>query len=79
MNQNKKKVSIIIPVYNTELYLKDCFNSILQQDYDNIEVIVVNDCSTDNSLKICKQYEKKYGFIIINNKNIQNIILYTSF
>lgn len=68
MNQNKKKVSIIIPVYNTELYLKDCFNSILQQDYDNIEVIVVNDCSTDNSLKICKQYEKKYGFIIINNE-----------
>lgn len=68
MNQNKKKVSIIIPVYNTELYLKECFDSILRQDYDNIEVIVVNDCSTDNSLKICKQYEKNHNFIIINNE-----------
>lgn len=65
---SNKKVSVIIPVYNTEQYLKECFDSVLKQDFDNLEVIVINDCSTDNSLKICEEYETKYGFVIINNK-----------
>ena len=63
-------VSIIIPVYNGEKYLDICFKSILNQDYKNIEVIVVNDDSTDGSLKILQKYKKKYSnFVIINQKN----------
>lgn len=54
----EKKVSIIIPVYNTQKYLKRCINSIIDQTYSNLEIFLINDGSTDNSLEICKEYEK---------------------
>ena len=47
-----KLVSVIVPVYNCEKYLKKCLTSILNQSYNNIEVLVVNDGSSDNSQKI---------------------------
>lgn len=50
------KISVIIPIYNSEKYLSNCINSILKQDYQDFEVILVNDGSTDGSLNICKQY-----------------------
>lgn len=65
--QNLPLVSIIIPVYNTENYLKECLNSIFNQTYKNIEIICVNDGSTDNSLKILKEFESKYNNITIIN------------
>lgn len=49
------KVSIIIPVFNSEKYLEECIDSVIHQTYDDIEVILVNDGSTDNSLSICKE------------------------
>jgi len=52
------KVSIIIPVYNTEKYLKRCLDSVINQTLKDIEIICINDCSTDNSLKILKEYAK---------------------
>ncbi len=52
-------ISIIIPVYNVERYLEKCLNSVLEQTYQNIEIILVNDGSTDNSLKICEGYSEK--------------------
>ena len=58
-----KKVSIIIPIYNVEKYLTKCIDSVENQKYDNVEVILVNDGSTDNSEKIIKQYESKYDNI----------------
>ena len=55
-----KKLSIIIPVYNTEKHLKKCFDSIINQNNSEIEVVVVNDGSTDNSEVIIKEYISKY-------------------
>ena len=52
------KVSIIIPIYNSEKYLKQCLESIINQTYKNIEIICINDGSTDNSEKIIKDYLK---------------------
>ncbi len=53
------KVSIIVPVYNVEEYLRSCLDSIISQTYQNLEIIVVNDCSTDSSLNIIEEYLKK--------------------
>lgn len=51
-------VSVIIPVYNIEKFINRCIDSILQQSYKNLEIILVNDGSTDSSLKICEEYKK---------------------
>lgn len=65
-----EKISVIIPVYNVKKYLKRCLDSVINQTYKNIEIILVNDGSTDNSLKICEDYQKKdKRIIIINQKN----------
>jgi len=61
------KVSIIIPIYNAEKYLDQCIISALDQTYKNIEVIAINDGSTDSSLSILKNYQDKIK--IINKKN----------
>lgn len=64
------KVSVIVPVYNVEKYLKDCLNSVINQTLEDIEIICVNDGSTDNSLAILEDYAKKDSRIkIINQKN----------
>lgn len=54
------KFSIIIPVYNVEDYIVDCLNSIRKQTYQDIQVIIINDGSTDNSYEIIQSYLKKY-------------------
>lgn len=64
------KVSIIIPIYNAEKYIKRCVDSILNQTYKNIEILLINDGSKDSSEKIINEYAKKYDFIkVINKKN----------
>ena len=50
------KVSVIIPVYNTEKYLRRCLDSVCNQTLRDIEIICINDCSTDNSLSILEEY-----------------------
>ncbi|MCD7994682.1 MAG: glycosyltransferase [Clostridia bacterium] len=63
-------ISIIVPVYNVERYLPQCIDSLLSQTLVYIEIILVNDGSTDSSLKICDQYaEKDRRIIIISKKN----------
>lgn len=63
-------ISIIIPIYNTEKYLRQCLDSVVNQTYKNLEIVLVNDGSTDSSLEICKEYkEKDDRIIIIDKKN----------
>ena len=66
------KVSVIVPVYNAEKYLKVCLDSLVNQTLDDIEIIVIDDASEDNSLEIIKDYALKYSFIkaYYNDKNI---------
>lgn len=68
---NKIKISVIIPVYNVEQYLKECLDSVINQTLKDIEIICVDDCSTDNSYKILEEYAKKDDRIIVlqNEKN----------
>lgn len=61
-------ISVIIPVYNTEKYLKDCVNSVLNQTYKNLEIILVDDGSTDSCPQICDEYNKKDKRIIVMHK-----------
>ncbi len=59
MNKKQSLVSIILPVYNAEKFVEETINSILNQTYSNIELIIVEDCSTDNSLNIIKKFSDK--------------------
>jgi len=64
------KYSFIVPVYNTEKYLKKCLDSLVGQTFKDFEIIIVNDGSTDNSMDIILKYQKKYkNIIIIDQKN----------
>jgi len=64
------KYSLIVPVYNTEKYLKTCLNSIINQTLKDFEIIIINDGSTDGSLSIINNYASQYTFIkVINKKN----------
>ncbi len=64
-------VSVIIPVYNTELYLEKCLKSVIDQTYEKLEIIVINDGSTDNSAKILQKFASiDYRIIYINQKNM---------
>ena len=60
--------SIIIPVYNNANFLEKCIKSVLNQKIKDVQVILVNDRSTDGSEKICKKYRKKFNLSLINNK-----------
>lgn len=66
--KNQKKVTIIVPIYNAEKTLEKCITSILNQTYDNLEIILINDGSNDNSEQIIKKYKDK-RIVYIKNKN----------
>ena len=63
-----KKITVIVPVYNVENYLNKCLDSIIKQTYKNLEIIVVNDGSTDNSGTICQEYAQKDDRIVYIEK-----------
>lgn len=68
--QSKPKISVIVPVYNAEKYIKRCLESIYQQTFSDYEIILVNDGSTDQSLALCRKYAGKDERItVINKKN----------
>ena len=68
------KVSVVVPVYNTSKYLRRCLDSLVNQSLKEIEILVINDCSTDNSKNILDEYEKKYQNIkVFHNKTNKGI------
>lgn len=62
------RISIIVPIYNVEKYLQECLESIIKQSYKDIEIILVNDGSTDSSGEICKNYSERYKNIVYLEK-----------
>ncbi len=68
------KISVIIPCYNQEKYIADCLDSVLAQTFDDYEAIVVDDGSTDNSVKIIKEYQKKSDKIRLIQQANQGVI-----
>ena len=68
--ESKALISIIVPIYNVENYLRQCLDSILSQSYQNFECLLVNDGSPDNSADICREYvEKDYRFRYFEKEN----------
>ena len=65
------KVSVIIPIYNTEKYLKECLNSVINQSLVDIEIICINDGSTDNSIEILNEFKKQDGRISVISQDNQ--------
>lgn len=67
---NRKRFSVIIPAYNVQNYVEKAINSVLNQDFKNYELIVVNDASTDDTEKIVREYENRYDNVkLISHKD----------
>lgn len=71
-----EKISVIIPVYNDEKYLAQCLDSVLRQTYSNLEIILVDDGSTDSTPELCEKYREKYANIRILHKKMGEYILF---
>ena len=73
-----KTVSIIIPVYNTAEYIEECIQSVLEQTYKHIELIVIDDFSTDHSYEILRKLEQEHDQIkLFKFKNLQKNLYFT--
>ena len=59
-NENHPLVSVVIPVYNASAYLEVAVNSVLAQKYTNIEIVLIDDCSSDDSWNICRDFSRRF-------------------
>ena len=66
-------ISVIVPVYNEEKYLKQCVDSLLAQSYRDLEIIIIDDGSTDGSSEICDEYEKRDSRVRVFHKENQGL------
>lgn len=69
------EVSIVVPVYNVEKYLQECLDSLINQSCQNIEIILVDDGSSDSSGDICEEYKRKDHRIKVIHKKMKGNIL----
>lgn len=68
-----KKISVIIPIYNAEKYLRQCLDSVINQSYQNLQIICIDDSSIDSSLSILNEYKEKDNRIEIIHKNNEGV------
>ena len=68
-NETNPKISVIIPIYNCEKFIKECLSSLIEQTFKNFEIICINDGSTDNTLKILKEFKELDNRIYVFNQN----------
>lgn len=73
MESVKDRITIIVPVYNAEAYLARCIDSLLSQTYPDVEIILVNDGSTDDSSKICNSYTQEQRPVLVLNQRNQGV------
>lgn len=66
-------VSILVPVYNASQWLRQCLDSIVGQTYDNLQVVLVDDGSTDDSLAICREYAERYPFVEVYHQENKGV------
>ena len=66
-------ITILVPFYNVEKYITQCIESIINQTYKNLEIILIDDGSTDNSLKICKEFQKNDSRINVIKKKHEGV------
>ena len=76
---NNPKISILIPVYNVEKYISRCIDSILAQTYQDFEIVIINDCTPDNSIDIIQQYIKKDSRIILLHNECNKGLMYSRY
>ena len=69
MSRNDSLISIIVPVYNVEQYLSRCVNSLVNQTYHNIEIILVDDGSPDRCGEMCDEYAKRDKRVVVIHKS----------
>lgn len=71
-----RQVGIIIPIYNTEKYLKECLDSIINQTYKDLSILLVNDGSSDGSLDIAKEYARKIreSLLLIKKMEVKQVL-----
>lgn len=74
MEIEKIKVSVILPVYNGEIFLREAVSSILTQTYSNFELIIINDCSTDGTANILKEFESDLRVRVIENETNLKVV-----
>src|SRR5690349_11616017 len=73
--KNEPLVSVLTPVYNTDMYIAECIQSVLNQTYSNWEYVIVNNCSTDRTLEIAESFAAKDSRIRVhNNEKFLDII-----
>lgn len=75
---NQPKISVIVPVFNVEKYLRRCIDSILAQTFTDFEVLLIDDGSTDTSGKICNEYAEKDNRVKVFHKKWRSYIYYAS-
>ena len=61
-------VSIALPVYNGEKWLEQAISTLIKQSYENVEIIIADDCSSDNSQEICEQYQARFGDRFVDDR-----------
>ena len=73
LTKSVPQVSVIIPAYNAEKYIEECVLSVLKQNYQNLEIIVVNDGSSDSTLSILMNMQKRFPSVLVFSKDNEGV------